>query len=132
MLCLVGAVRLDLGGGNPEWNAFQYPFRTNMLVDGNDARGIDVGCFSQVPILSVRSHVDMPTPGADPATPVFSRDCPEFEIPLPGGNTLILLGNHLKSQGYGSKASVMRKPWQSRSSIRRRCSAPHTSRSPGT
>lgn len=84
--------------------SFQYPFRTNMLVDGNDARGIDVGCFSQFPIVSVRSHVDMPTPDADPPSPVFSRDCPEFEIPLSGGNTLILLGNHLKSQGYGSKA----------------------------
>jgi endonuclease/exonuclease/phosphatase family metal-dependent hydrolase len=36
---------------------------------------------------------------------VFSRDCPEFEIDLPGGKTLILLGNHLKSQGYGGKAS---------------------------
>jgi endonuclease/exonuclease/phosphatase family metal-dependent hydrolase len=106
VLCLVEVEdRLSLVRFNDQvlQYEFQYPFRTNMLVDGNDDRGIDIGCFSQLPIISVRSHVDLPMPGA--TTPVFSRDCPEFEIALPGGQTLILLGNHLKSQGYGSKAA---------------------------
>jgi len=84
---------------------FQYPFRANLLIDGNDPRGIDIGCFSQFPIRLVRSHIDDAMPSTATPQPVFSRDCPEFEIDLPGGKTLILLGNHLKSQGYGSKAS---------------------------
>ena len=37
---------------------FEYPLRANMLIDGNDPRGIDIGCFSQFPIRLVRSHVD--------------------------------------------------------------------------
>jgi endonuclease/exonuclease/phosphatase family metal-dependent hydrolase len=87
---------------------FEYPFRANMLIDGNDPGGIDIGCFSQFPIRLVRSHVDDARTDTPTPEPVFSRDCrdcPEFEIDLPGGKTLILLGNHLKSQGYGGKAS---------------------------
>jgi endonuclease/exonuclease/phosphatase family metal-dependent hydrolase len=82
---------------------FHYPFRTNMLVDGNDVRGIDIGLFSQLPIGAVRSFTDLPTPGK--TEPVFSRDCPMFDVLLPDGRRLIVLGNHFKSQGYGNKAA---------------------------
>lgn len=77
-----------------------------LLVDGNDPRGIDVGVFSRFPIRSVRSHVDDTYTGAN-GKPyvVFSRDCAEYEIELPGGRTLWLLANHFKSQGYGTPAS---------------------------
>jgi endonuclease/exonuclease/phosphatase family metal-dependent hydrolase len=68
-----------------------------MLVDGNDPRGIDIGLLSRFPILSVRSFADV---GGD--TPVFSRDCPEYHVALPGGSVIVVLGNHLKSKGYGS------------------------------
>jgi hypothetical protein len=37
--------------------------------------------------------------------PVFSRDCPEYEVELPSGDLLILLSNHFKSQGYGDRAA---------------------------
>lgn len=78
---------------------FQAAFDHNLLIDGNDPRGIDIGLLSQFPIRSVRSHIDDVTEKR--RTPLFSRDCPEFEIELPGGRTLWLLGNHFKSQGYG-------------------------------
>ena len=41
----------------------------------------------------------------DPVTnqPVFSRDCAEFEIDIPGTRHLWVLVNHFKSRGYGSK-----------------------------
>lgn len=55
------------------------------------------------PILSVRSYTDLPRPGKH--EPVFSRDCPEYTVELSGGQILILLGNHFKSQGHGDKAS---------------------------
>ncbi|MFC9929505.1 endonuclease/exonuclease/phosphatase family protein [Streptomyces sp. NPDC127190] len=72
-----------------------YPF--NLLIDGNDPRGIDVGILSRRAITSVRPHLFDPDP-AHPDRPLFSRDCPEYEIQLGEGTTLVLLGNHLKSK----------------------------------
>lgn len=78
--------------------AKSYPF--NMLIDGNDTRGIDVGLFSRYPITSVRSHIF----DKDGNQVIFSRDCPEFEIDIKG-KPLWLLGNHFKSQlGGGGDA----------------------------
>ena len=73
-----------------------------MLIDGNDDRGIDVGLLTRAsfPILSIVSHVY----DADAEGTIFSRDCAEYEIGLPGGGSLIVLVNHLKSKGYGSQA----------------------------
>jgi endonuclease/exonuclease/phosphatase family metal-dependent hydrolase len=77
---------------------FSAAYEYNLLVDGNDPRGVDIGLLSHHPIGSVRSHIQ------DGGThPIFSRDCPEFEIVLPSGKTLWVLGNHLKSKGYGSQ-----------------------------
>ncbi|MFI9253350.1 endonuclease/exonuclease/phosphatase family protein [Streptomyces sp. NPDC053069] len=71
-----------------------YPF--GLLIDGNDPRGIDIGILSRLPITSVRPHLFDPDP-ADPTKPLFSRDCPEYEIQL-DGESLVILGNHLKSK----------------------------------
>jgi endonuclease/exonuclease/phosphatase family metal-dependent hydrolase len=70
-----------------------------MVIDGNDDRGIDVGLLTNFPIGDMRSHVDDLVDGQL----VFSRDCPEYEIQLPSGKTLLLLINHLKSKGYGGQ-----------------------------
>ena len=74
-----------------------------MLIDGNDERGIDVAILARRPLRDLRSHVD----DLDPLTgwPVFSRDCAEFEVDIPGTRHLWVLVNHFKSRGYGSKAS---------------------------
>jgi endonuclease/exonuclease/phosphatase family metal-dependent hydrolase len=85
--------RLVLGGA-----LGKRPYPYNLLIDGNDSRGIDVGILSRHPITSVRSHIFDPGP---PARPVFSRDCPEFEISL-NGTPLWILGNHFKSKGFGA------------------------------
>jgi endonuclease/exonuclease/phosphatase family metal-dependent hydrolase len=72
-----------------------------MLIDGNDDRGIDVALLTQdgYPLGVVRSHVD----DTDAAGLVFSRDCPEYEVRIPGGHRLVVMVNHLKSKGYGSQ-----------------------------
>jgi endonuclease/exonuclease/phosphatase family metal-dependent hydrolase len=78
------------------------PYRHVMLIDGNDERGIDVGLLSgdTYPIGPMRSHVD---DRSSDGQPVFSRDCPEYTIATPSGETLIVLVNHFKSKGYGGK-----------------------------
>lgn len=78
-----------------------------MLIDGNDDRGIDVGLMTKAnfEIGLMRSHVDEPF-GRDR---LFSRDCPEFHITTPGGNTFWILPNHLKSKFGGNSSSVREK-----------------------
>lgn len=76
------------------------PYPHVMVIDGNDDRGIDVGLLSRFPFGAMRSHVDDMHDGSR----IFSRDCPEYEIALPSGNTLLVLVNHLKSKGFGTQA----------------------------
>ncbi len=70
-----------------------------MLVDGNDARGIDVGLMTGngFEIESIRSNVDT----VDDTGIVFGRDCPEYEVSTPTGATVHVLVNHFKSQSGG-------------------------------
>jgi endonuclease/exonuclease/phosphatase family metal-dependent hydrolase len=100
LVCVEIEDRLALQRFNDQVLLTRFPaaaFPYNMLVDGNDTRGIDVGILSRHPIVSVRSHI------FDGGTqPVFSRDCAEYDIALPGGETLVILANHFKSKGYGN------------------------------
>jgi endonuclease/exonuclease/phosphatase family metal-dependent hydrolase len=72
------------------------PYPHLMVIDGNDARGIDVGIMSRYPIRRMVSHVDDRT-GA--GSPVFSRDCPEYYLGLEDGTEIVILPNHLASKG---------------------------------
>jgi endonuclease/exonuclease/phosphatase family metal-dependent hydrolase len=74
-----------------------------MLIDGNDARGIDVGLFTKPGFIveSIVSHVD----DLDGEERIFSRDCPEYTVRVNDTTTLLMLVNHLKSKGYGSAAT---------------------------
>jgi endonuclease/exonuclease/phosphatase family metal-dependent hydrolase len=74
-----------------------------MLVDGNDPRGIDIGllCDGRIEVVSIRSHVDVPDPERT-GRPLFSRDCPVYQLRLADGSDLWLLLNHLKSQSFTS------------------------------
>jgi endonuclease/exonuclease/phosphatase family metal-dependent hydrolase len=79
------------------------PYDRVMLIDGNDDRGIDVAVLTKAgyEIVTVRSHVA----DADATGLIFSRDCPEFTITTPTGETIVVLVSHLKSKGFGSQAS---------------------------
>ena len=75
------------------------PYSEVMLVDGNDNRGIDVGimCKRNYKIGTLRSHIyDLKSN----KQPIFSRDCPEYEIDTPSGEKVIIIPNHFKSK-YG-------------------------------
>src|SRR5262249_16413734 len=73
-----------------------------MLIDGNDERGIDLGLLTRkdFEIASMVSHVDEVG-----GNPLFSRDCPEYEIKLSSGGRILILFNHFKSKGYGSQSA---------------------------
>lgn len=77
---------------------FGFSFKYIMVIDGNDDRGIDVGIMSQFPIVEIRSHVD----DMKDEKRIFSRDCPEYNIKLPNGESVIVLPNHFKSKRNGN------------------------------
>ena len=81
-------------------------YRHVMLVDGNDERGIDVGLMTKTgfDIVDVRSHVD----DEDDTGLVFSRDCADYRVRIPGSGTLHVLVNHFKSQSGGGGAKRAR------------------------
>ncbi|HZD24600.1 MAG TPA: endonuclease/exonuclease/phosphatase family protein, partial [Acidimicrobiia bacterium] len=74
-----------------------------MLIDGNDARGIDVAIMAKKgnSITDIRSHVD----DEDDDGVIFSRDCAEVTVRTPGGHKVLLMVNHFKSKGFGSQTS---------------------------
>jgi endonuclease/exonuclease/phosphatase family metal-dependent hydrolase len=78
----------DLGG--------LYPHQ--VLIEGNDARFIDVGLLSRLPIGAITSHQAAVHPD-DPSERVFSRDLLEVEIltPTRSERLFTLYNTHLKS-----------------------------------
>lgn len=79
------------------------PYRYIMLIDGNDARGIDVSLISRLPILWLRSHMHETSVYNGREVHTFSRDCLKVQLQLPNDQPLFLLINHLKSMGYSPK-----------------------------
>ena len=75
----------------------RYPYE--MLIDAMDPRGIDVGLYSKFPIGGVWTHMYDKKNNKS----IFSRDCLEVQLLLPGNRTLYILCNHFKSKGYGSR-----------------------------
>ncbi|MGH7848828.1 MAG: endonuclease/exonuclease/phosphatase family protein, partial [Thermodesulfobacteriota bacterium] len=76
------------------------PYRNVMVIDGNDDRGIDVGlmCKAGFDIGLMRSHIHDLQPNGNP---VYSRDCPEYEVRTPSGEIIWILPNHFKSKFGG-------------------------------
>jgi len=82
----------------------EYPHY--MVIDGNDMRGIDLGVLSRHPVVEIRSHVDDLRANGER---LFSRDCPEFDIILPGGERVVVIPNHLKSKRNGDDRQTLDK-----------------------
>lgn len=83
-----------------------------MVIEGNDERGIDVGLLSRRPIADIGTHVF--ERGAN-GSPVFSRDCAEYYLEVPGvPGYLLLLVNHFTSKGSDPNGLRRRQPQASR------------------
>jgi endonuclease/exonuclease/phosphatase family metal-dependent hydrolase len=76
------------------------PFKYNLVIDGNDERGIDVAVMSRFPIISMETHIYETTNYLGKEVKLFSRDCLEIGIEVQPGVRIALLINHLKSMGY--------------------------------
>jgi endonuclease/exonuclease/phosphatase family metal-dependent hydrolase len=101
VLCVVEVENRELLGDFNSQVLTTKRFDHQMVIDGNDERGIDVGIMSRLPLRNMRSHVD----DKEGTSRTFSRDCPEYEVILEDGRSLWVLCNHLKSKGFGSPAS---------------------------
>lgn len=90
------------------------PYDQIMLIDGNDDRGIDVGLMTKLgyDIGLMRSHVhDLGEFGGT----IFARDCPEFAVNTPKGETIWVLPNHFSSKfGGDNPAKRARREGQAR------------------
>ena len=71
-------------------------FRYEILIDGTDTRGIDVGLYSRFELGALRTNIHFRLPGR--STPLFPRDCMEVEIPMAGNDSLWVLQNHFRSK----------------------------------
>jgi endonuclease/exonuclease/phosphatase family metal-dependent hydrolase len=85
---------------------FNFSYPHFMLIDGNDMRGIDIGIFSRFPITEIRSHVDDRDLNN---LPVFSRDCPEYDIEMSGGERMVIIPSHFKSKRNGNDTASQKK-----------------------
>ncbi|MGL5835172.1 MAG: endonuclease/exonuclease/phosphatase family protein [Waterburya sp.] len=84
------------------------PYTQIMVIDGNDERGIDVGLMTKTgyEIGLMRSHIhDL----QDDGSPIFSRDCPEYSVKTPSGETIWILPNHFKSKFGGDNPDSRQK-----------------------
>jgi endonuclease/exonuclease/phosphatase family metal-dependent hydrolase len=80
-------------------------FGYNILIDGNDPRGIDVGLLSKFPIKNLRTNIFAKEKPASKSF-IFSRDCLEVELEIAAGKSLFLLCNHFKSKGFSASQAT--------------------------
>lgn len=77
----------------------KFPY--NILIDGNDPRGIDVGLLCRYPVKNICTHI-FDKEKATSRSYIFSRDCLEIELEIAKNKSLYVLCNHFKSKGYSA------------------------------
>lgn len=104
----------------PTLNSFASKFlksrkySCNMVIDGNDNRGIDVGILSRYEFGVIRTHIF----DRDGKSDIFSRDCLEIEVRVQDDacaeTPVHFLLNHLKSKSGAKKTCDARRKRQAK------------------
>lgn len=112
---VIKAVRADIAcvveaESRPMLKAFdthllRSAYKYEMLIDGNDQRGIDVGLYSKYPLGGIWTHIFE----KDGKKTIFSRDCLEVELFPTENQPLYILCNHFKSRGYDYSGTADKK-----------------------
>jgi len=83
-----------------------YPYV--VAIDGNDPRLIDVAVMSKYPLIDIQTYQHLWVPSWKYY--LFSRDCLEVDVQLPGNKIITLYVNHFKSMmGGRAKTRFKRK-----------------------
>lgn len=71
-------------------------YSDRIVIDGNDPRGIDIALAAtkKFPIVTAKTNIF----ARDDFGTIFSRDCLEVEIGVPGGRNVFVLINHFKAK----------------------------------
>lgn len=103
ILCLVEVEGMDVLRSFNSQVLGTKKFKQFVMIDSpNDPRGIDVACMARGRIAGIRTHV---FDDGEEFKPVFSRDCLEVAIEMPGlAQPIYVLCNHFKSQSGKSDA----------------------------
>ncbi|MDD2890643.1 MAG: endonuclease/exonuclease/phosphatase family protein [bacterium] len=86
------------------------------LISGNDPRFINIAVLSRYPIVHIRSHQHCRRP--DSKSLIFSRDCLEVDVFLPGEKTFTLYINHFKSMLGGREATMEKRKLQTETVVK--------------
>jgi len=81
-----------------------------ILIDSHDPRRIDVAVLTKFPIRDIRTHRQERTKNG--RSYLFSRDCLEIDLEVPGGKRLTLYVNHFKSMMGGRAQTAARRKVQ--------------------
>ncbi len=100
VMCLVEVESRPVLHAFNQERLYSKKYSYNMLIDGNDVRGIDVALLTRFGIGGLWTHIF----DRKGNSRIFSRDCLEAQVKLPNGSDLWVLVNHLKSKGYGTQA----------------------------
>jgi endonuclease/exonuclease/phosphatase family metal-dependent hydrolase len=88
--------RITLDAFSRQFLKNSHSYAYNMLIDGNDDRGIDVALLTRLEISDVKTHIFDTENGSSKR--IFSRDCLELTLKTQTGRNLFLLINHFKSK----------------------------------